>query len=63
MNSSHVRPLSKDDRVHSLDDDQWELARASAELKEIQERTVAKTERLMRRLSQPPPAAPSPSRH
>jgi hypothetical protein len=57
-----VRPLSKDDRVHPLDDDQWELALASAELKEIQERTVAKTERLVHRLSQPPPA-PSPSRH
>lgn len=58
MNSSHVRPLNAE-HVHSLDDDQWELARASAELKEIQERTVAKTERLIERLSSQPPPAPS----
>jgi hypothetical protein len=43
-------------RRHALDADQVELARQAAALKDVQDRTVAKTERLVARMSERPPA-------
>lgn len=43
-------------RRHALDTDQVELARQAAAIKDVQDRTVAKTERLIARMSERPPA-------
>jgi hypothetical protein len=43
-------------RRHALDADQIELARQAAAIKSVQDRTVAKTEQLVARMSERPPA-------
>jgi hypothetical protein len=50
--------LSSDDdkQAPELVDDQSELLQAAADLKSIQERTIAKAERLVKRMSERPPA-------
>ena len=49
-------------RRHALDADQVELARQAAALKDVQDRTVARTERLVARMSERPPAFSDPGR-
>ncbi len=71
MNSSHVRPISRhgdepdDEPIDAAqpDDDQVEvelaLARAASDLRNLQDRIVVRTERLVQRMSEPPPAVAS----
>jgi len=65
VNASHVRPIShhdddapppSDENAQIDDDNQEDLVRTAAALREVQERTVAKTARLVQRMSERPPA-------